>query len=915
MKAHYCRKVHLWGGIAVFLNINIQTQIDEIKLNEISQAEECLFEALVINIKLKKENITLLTAYRSPNTKVKDFLDKLENSLQQLTKKKTNIVILGDTNLDILKPEDKNINDLSNLLSEYGCYIVHIPETRTTATTSSSIDGCYTNLEPGRIDVTAHKNPISDHHTVICDILGKIYMKGPLYKNSRHFTRHNIDEFKRLLSQTDWQNIYTFDQIDEKYNEFLKIMKLNLDQAIPKTTRKMQHKNSTVFWNEDVKIKRQELQTAQKKYEQNGSVQERNNYYKLKIDYDHLIRTLRCTHVITKIQQSENKTKEIWRTINTERGKTNQEKPEISLLQDDNIVNDPYEITNILNTFFINPIKEQNQHSLEIINNAENPDSTNNMHTKPSFSKFKLISEDKLIKLFSHIKSNNAAGYDEISGKLIKHCRDEIIKPLLHIINTSLTQNLIPQNLKISKIYPKFKKGNKQDPGNYRPISNLPTVSKLLERVIYDQIISHLEENKMLTICQHGFRKGRGTNTAIAKLCEDISTIWETRQNASGLFLDLQKAFDTLNWDILLQKLKKVNIKDEALELIENYLSHRYQYVEIDHQINNVITTTKSSLIQNTQGIPQGSILGPLFFLIFINDLPEKLSEEQKCILFADDTTIIIPTDRGEDNQQRINETVEKVTTICNNLKLKLNTTKTTHINFTPNNNQVHREEWTNLNISTQETTKFLGIIVDKNLTWNKHTEYLCKRLASAHYAIKRIRTITNENTSVIAYHSLFASHIRYGISTWGSAAHSNMEKILILQKKTLRTICRKPYLEHCKPLFIQLKILTVFSQYILETIILVKKSNTITRSQLHNHNTRHKNNINLPQHRLKKFSNTPTYTGSKFINLLPDKIKNILNYNTFLKTIKQYFINRPYYSIQEYIDEHAYNTHTSGFS
>lgn len=241
-----------------------------------------------------------------------------------------------------------------------------------------------------------------------------------------------------------------------------------------------------------------------------------------------------------------------------------------------------------------------------------------NTTNTPSLSKFKCISEDKLKKLFTHIKSNNAAGYDEITGKLLRYCREEVTEPLLHIINTSLNENQIPKNLKISKIHPKFKKGDKENPGNYRPISNLPTISKLLEREIYDQIINHLETNNLLTNCQHGFRKKRGTNTAIAELCEDITSIWEDRKNASGLFLDLQKAFDSLDWDILLQKLKKLHIEGEALALIKNYLDHRYQYVETDQQVNNIIIASKSPLKQNTKGIPQGSILGLLFFLIYI---------------------------------------------------------------------------------------------------------------------------------------------------------------------------------------------------------------------------------------------------------------------------------------------------------
>lgn len=902
--SYYCRKTHLWGGIAIYKEYNAPIQLDDIQLNEMSTPVECVYETIAVDIKLKKESITLLATYRSPNTKIADYLEKLTHSLQQLMKSKTNLLIIGDANFDISRPQEKSIIDLSNLLTEYGCYIYDIPETRTTSTTSSSIDGCYTNLKPLRLKVAAHKNIISDHHTLVCEFLEDIGKKDQLFRTHRQYTKRNLEHFKKLLQKSNWQQIYTLNNIDDKYNELLKILKLNLDHAIPKATRQVPNKKKTIFWNDEVTLKRRELHEALNKYEKSGTKQDKNFYQKTKIDYDHLIRAQRSTHTIERITQSENKNKEIWMTINEERRRTQHDNTTINLLQNGKSITDPVKITNILNDFFLNPIDDVT-HSPAV--NIINEEQQNTADALPCLTNFKIISTSELTKLFTHIKSNNAAGYDEITGKLLQHCKEEITKPLLHIINTSITENKIPLNLKISKIYPTFKKGDRQDPGNYRPISNLPTISKLLERIIYNQIINHLELNNLLTICQHGFRRKRGTNTAIAQLCEDIATIWEDKKNASGLFLDLQKAFDSLDWNILLQKLRKLNIRGNAIKWIENYLQHRYQYVELDHLSNNTIIKTQSSLKLTTKGIPQGSILGPLFFLIFINDLPERLFNGHRCILFADDTTIIIPTEKNKNNIQTITEAINNVTTVCNNLKLKLNTKKTTHIHFTPNNNHQNEDDWADLNVETEESTKFLGVIVDKNLTWQQHIDYLRKKLASAHYAIRRIRTITNEETSIIAYHSLFASHLRYGIAAWGSTAAANMEKILILQKNTLRTICRKHYLEHCKPLFVQLKILTVFSQYILETVILAKKSNPTPRSEFHNHNTRHKNNIDLPQHRLKKYSNTPTYTGSKFINLLPNKITNITNHDTFIRTLKQYLINRPYYSISEFIEEHTF--------
>uniref|UniRef100_A0A1B6G9T4 Reverse transcriptase domain-containing protein n=1 Tax=Cuerna arida TaxID=1464854 RepID=A0A1B6G9T4_9HEMI len=241
-----------------------------------------------------------------------------------------------------------------------------------------------------------------------------------------------------------------------------------------------------------------------------------------------------------------------------------------------------------------------------------------------------------------------------------------------------------------------------------------------------------------------------------------------------------------------------------------------------------------------------------------------------------------------------------------NRICLNINKNKTTHIKFTPNNRKLE-EEWTSLEIPTASSTKFLGVVIDQNLNWQYHIDHLSKKLASAQYVIRRIRTLTNEETSLVAYHALFHSHLRYGIAAWGSTTSKNMDKILIMQKKIIRTMLRLSPMEHCKPHFTKLNILTVISQYILETIILAKNSAHTLRTEQHAHNLRNTNNIDLPQHHLQKFSNSPFYAGSKFHNQLPDHIKSITNTKTFISTLKQYLNGRPYYSISEYTEEHTY--------
>jgi hypothetical protein len=228
-------------------------------------------------------------------------------------------------------------------------------------------------------------------------------------------------------------------------------------------------------------------------------------------------------------------------------------------------------------------------------------------------------------------------------------------------------------------------------------------------------------------------------------------------------------------------------------------------------------------------------------------------------------------------------------------------------MHLTPNNRDRSEEDWTDIEVPTTAATKFLGVIVDQNLNWEDHVDKLCKKLSSMLYIIRRIRNLTNEDTAVVAYHSLFHSHLRYGIAAWGSASSGNLNRILVIQKKTVRTILRLHHLEHCKPYFSKLEILTIISQYIFDTIIFAKKSQLITRSKIHTHNTRNRNNFNIPYHNLNKTSNTPTHKGSFFFNLLPQQLKDTTPINSFTKKLKKYLISRPYYNITEFINDHTY--------
>ena len=212
-----------------------------------------------------------------------------------------------------------------------------------------------------------------------------------------------------------------------------------------------------------------------------------------------------------------------------------------------------------------------------------------------------------------------------------------------------------------------------------------------------------------------------------------------------------------------------------------SYLTDRKQQVEIEHYQNNTEIKVRSNIQETKSGIPQGSVLGPLLFLIYINSFPSILSGERIGILFADDTTVISPVETDE--KEEAEKAFYEASLFCDTINLQINKSKTVHITFTPNQpkppENVHHG-----NINEVTTTKFLGITLDSQLSWNSHIEILHKRLSSALFALRRIRSLTNKTTARKAYHALFESHLQFGIITWGSGAQTQLQEIFTLQKK-----------------------------------------------------------------------------------------------------------------------------------
>ena len=340
---------------------------------------------------------------------------------------------------------------------------------------------------------------------------------------------------------------------------------------------------------------------------------------------------------------------------------------------------------------------------------------------------------------------------------------------------------------------------------NYRPISVLTCFSKLLEKITHKRLISYIEKHNILSKHQYGFRKNRSTEHAIIELTDKISKAIDDGKYTIGIFLDLSKAFDTVNHDILLKKLEHYGIRGNCLKWFESYLHERMQIVKFGHH--------KSNKLIISTGVPQGSILGPLLFLLYINDI-ENCSKIISFVMYADDTNAFHSDKCLKSLTHVMQEEMNEVIKWLNVNKLSINTTKTKYIIFKSRNKKCDIEIDIKLNdniIQQASHIKFLGVILDRELTWKNHINSVVKHIIKSTALIAKLRHYTNKNTLKLIYYLLVYPYLTYGNLVWGNTYPTRLQKILNIQKKIIRLISFKSYLEHTEPLFQNLKILNIF--------------------------------------------------------------------------------------------------------
>ena len=478
----------------------------------------------------------------------------------------------------------------------------------------------------------------------------------------------------------------------------------------------------------------------------------------------------------------ENDIKQTWAIIkDTLQNKAREELPKKYLLNDRTLTNMD-EIANEFNKYFINIGRLLS----EEITSGHSSDEYLNDKTELVFN-FTPVTEDYIANVISNLKNKSSYGYDNISNKLIKLAKGVLTQPLTLISNQILRTGIFPKELKISRVKPLFKSGDPLQFNNYRPVSLLPSLSKIFEHVIFDQIMCYLTENSLLSSEQFGFRPGHSTELAALRMVDHIIKQMDNGKLPLCIYIDLSKAFDTLNYDILMSKLEYYGITGKENELLRSYLTGRSQYVEVNGH--------KSSHLQISTGIPQGSVIGPLLFLIYINDLPNA-SNIFDMLMYADDTTLFCNmTDTI--TVDVINEELSKICDWLGANKLSLNIVKTKYMLYHSINKRViyPKLKINNNNIDRITQFNFLGVILHERMPWKQHIEHIRLKIAKTIGIIYRLKSIYPSAILLTLYNTLVTPHLHYCLLCWGSIIKEN---------------------DDTEPLFKELKLVKITDMYVI---------------------------------------------------------------------------------------------------
>ena len=799
------RKNRRGGGVAIFAKHKLKPKL----FKELSIMKKEIESIGIITGK----NRIVLCIYRPPlrrNEEYEIFFNEFEKLLKTCRDKypRWDIDLCGDFNLNLLDRNSNQTTRFLNIATTNGLFLGINRPTR-----FSDNDSCLDNI----LSTDGHTanyyicpESLSDHCFIFKSIESND-IEEKKFMDIRKYTEEKILLFKEDLNSSNWDNIYNEIDDNKKWDNFFSRIDHLHEKHFPKKRVKIQKRKPDEPWKSAEilrDIKKENI--LYKKRIRLKTIQAISNHNEFKNNLKLKIRKAKEEYYDKFFSETQDDSKKAWNKLNSLIGNKKSNKEEISEIKLKNgiITSNKKDIANAFGEFF-STVPKTLKNNLNIDRNEQQnyldqvEQKANNFNNKFSFKNVTLA---EIIKLGRSVKNKRSSGPDSIPTFISRIVVLTIPRVLQNLINSSLNKQNVHARLKEALLKPIYKKNDILQTDNYRPISLINSFSKILEKCVASQIIDYLNSNELYYTKQFGFRAGHSTQHALLHYLNNIEKQLRNNKKCASVFLDLSKAFDCCSHEIIYSKLRGLGIDDSVINWFKSYLTNRKQACRIDDKL--------SEWFPVDIGVPQGSILGPLLFTLYINDMPSYVEYENLLsVLFADDTTFSITADNTQELETKGNQIMEKAYKwfLLNELNLNASKTRIICYNSEPIikvNDTIISKISANNPDNSEKQHKFLGFHLNDQFNFDAHIDKVCNKLLKANFVLRKVKNQINAKQKTLIYNAIFKSNMEYGVGFWGQNENKT-KKIVKLQKNALRYIYGASNKVHSKPLMRKYNILS----------------------------------------------------------------------------------------------------------
>ena len=830
--------------------------------------------------------LCLISLYRSPSYKnIDNFLDSLYNLVHPLPPD-ISIALIGDMNIDI---KANNVDRLSDQYLTHTAALGLLPTHSIPTRQNNCLDHILLRTKLMALTMVID-SPVTDHLPVLlCLGVGKPKHTPPKYSNKIDFTSI-LDTFEK----TNFTEVLECSDANKATDMFIStvssVIKRNTRQTrVPKRQRIIKP------W-----ITPGLLRCIRNRDKMHKEFKKNPDNTILKITYQRyrnfcnlLLRKLKREYDRNELVKAKGNSKATWNAIKTITHTRHDKQPAHQLLK---LEDDPTASANKVNRYFVNIGKTLASQ----ITPSYNIPGSENSTSQPNSLVILEVSHADVENIIMSLRGDCAVGWDGVSSKIIKMCKNTLIPPITHICNLSINTGTFPRAFKKALVHPIHKDGNRDVVSNYRPISVLTTLSKILERILNNNLVNFFRKYNTIAPNQYGFRPGISTEDAIASLTDQITKKIDSRIKCFAIFLDLSKAFDTVSIPILIRKMESAGIRGNALNIFKDFLTDRRQCVKIDSVISSEETIC--------YGVPQGSIISPSLFQLYVNDLCNLKLQHCDTFMYADDTVLLAYGADWKVAKLNAEASLRTVMSWLSSNLLTLNISKTKAIAFRITAKSAPRVADSTLTahvcqdstssctcppLNLVSNTKYLGVYIDERLDWHMHLGILKTRVRRLIYIFKNLRDVADIDTMRLVYLALCQSILSYCIPIWGGTDKSAMLSLERAQRALLKVMTRKPRRYPTVALYKDCNCLSVRKLFILRTILRKHASLPPTKDKA---GRRGKPICNYAKIKTSFATHQYSFLASKLYNSL-NKTKNIHTLNQFnlKKEVSSYLFNLTY--------------------